>query len=450
MFQKVLIANRGEISLRILRALKELNIRSVAVHSAADAEAMHVRLADESVCIGPAPSKESYLNMTALIAAAEVTGADAIHPGVGFLSENAAFARMVEEHNITFIGPCPSHIERMGHKIHAKEAAKVMGLPLVPGSLGSVESVEEISAFAKQTGYPFLIKAAQGGGGKGMRVVHQGDDVKRALDLTKSEALANFGSDEVYVERYLTRPRHIELQVLADKHGNVTILGERDCSVQRRHQKIWEEGPAPHVPRTLIDALSEKAMKAMKEMGYVGAGTLEFLLEDGDFYFIEMNTRVQVEHPVTEMITGVDIIKEQIKASAGLPLSFRQEDVQIKGHAIECRVNAEHPETFLPGPGKVETYLPPGGRNVRVDSALYQGYTVPPYYDSLVSKLIAYGDTRQDCLATLARALDEYVIAGPTTLLPLHRRLVRNPEMQAGHYHIHWLEQWMNPQERAA
>ncbi|TGW15555.1 acetyl-CoA carboxylase biotin carboxylase subunit [Candidatus Hepatobacter penaei] len=450
MFQKVLIANRGEIALRILRALKEMNIRSVAVHSMADVDAMHVRLADESVCIGPALSRESYLNATSILAAAELTNADAIHPGVGFLSENADFARMVEDHGITFIGPSPAHMMMMGHKVKAKQAAHDMGLPLVPGSEGHVTSPSEASSCVKKLGYPFLMKAVHGGGGKGMRVVRQGDDVAKTLSLTRAEALANFGSDEVYLERYLETPRHIELQVLADQAGNVLILGERDCSVQRRHQKIWEEAPAPGIDRALVEALSEKAAAAMKRMGYVGAGTLEFLFEDGEFYFIEMNTRIQVEHPVTEMITGIDLIKEQIKVAYGDSLSLKQEDVVVKGHAVECRINAEDPETFLPAPGLIEAYLPPGGPHVRVDSGLYQGYKVPPYYDSLIAKLIVYGDTRAECLQRLKRALGEYVISGPSTLIPLHRRLVEDPVIHEGAYHIHWLEHWMERCAQAA
>jgi acetyl-CoA carboxylase biotin carboxylase subunit len=450
MFKKVLIANRGEIALRVLRALQEMNIRSVAVHSTADVDAMHVRLADESVCIGPPLSKDSYLNMSSILAAAELTNADAIHPGVGFLSENEDFARMVEDHGMTFIGPRPEHIATMGHKVHAKQAAKDMGLPLVPGSRGHVTSISDIKECVDKIGYPFLLKAVHGGGGRGMRVVNKGDDIDKLFQMTRAEALASFGSADVYLERYLSTPRHIELQVLADTNGRVLILGERDCSVQRRHQKIWEEAPAPGIDRALLEKLFKKASDAMRKMGYVGLGTLEFLYENGEFYFIEMNTRIQVEHPITEMITGIDLVKEQIKVAWGESLSLKQDDVRLNGHAIECRINAEDPETFLPAPCLVESYLAPGGPHVRVDSGLYQGYKIPPYYDSLVAKLIVHGETRSACLSHLRRALGEYVIAGPKTLIPLHKRLVDCPDVQNGAYHIHWLESWMQEVEKAA
>lgn len=450
MFRKVLIANRGEIALRILRALKEMNIHTVTVHSTADESAMHVQLADESVCIGPGPSKESYLNMTSILAAAEVTGADAIHPGVGFLSENAQFARMAEAHNLAFIGPSAEHIEVMGDKIRAKKAAADMGIPLVPGSNELSGDTADIKKVVDRIGYPLLIKAAHGGGGKGMRLVQRSDNFLKELEITRAEAMANFGSDSVYLERYLEKPKHIELQLLGDKHGNLVFLGERDCSIQRRHQKVWEEAPAPFLPRSLLDNLIKKIRPALQKMGYVGAGTLEFLYENNQFYFIEMNTRLQVEHPVTEMITGIDLVKEQIRIAAGEKLSFTQEDVTFKGHAIECRINAENPDTFLPTPGKIAAYLPPGGPHIRVDSALYQGYVIPPYYDSLVSKLVAYGETREQCLAHLKRALDEYVIAGPDTLIPLHKKLVTSQDVHEGQYHIHWLEEWLCQHEKAA
>jgi len=443
MFHKILIANRGEIALRILRACREMGIKVVAVHSAADSDAMHVRLADESVCIGPAPSRESYLNMQAILSAADVCGADAIHPGVGFLSENAAFAEMVEEHGMTFIGPTPEHIRLMGDKITAKETALELGIPVVPGSDGALDPQGDIDGLAERIGYPVLIKAASGGGGKGMKVARSSAEIDEALRLAKAEAKANFGDDQVYMEKYLACPRHIEVQVIADSHGNVVHLGERDCSLQRRHQKVWEEAPSPAVSPEARNKLGNVVAKAMKKLGYRGVGTVEFLYEEGEFYFIEMNTRLQVEHPITEMITGIDLVREQIRVAAGLPLSFRQEDVRFKGHAIECRINAEDAETFIPSPGKIQDYLTPGGYGVRVDSHMYQGYQIPPHYDSLIAKLVVHGDNREQCLQRARRALHEYVITGVNTLLPLHRDLAEAEEVMNGDYDIHWLEKWL-------
>jgi len=443
MFHKILIANRGEIALRILRACHEMGIKVVAIHSSADSEALHVRLADESVCIGPAPSRESYLNMQAIISAADVCGVDAIHPGVGFLSENAAFAEMVEEHGLTFIGPTPEHIRLMGDKITAKKTALELGIPVVPGSDGALDPDGKIDNLAERLGYPVLLKATSGGGGKGMKVATSSADLEEALRLARTEAKANFGNDEMYMEKYLARPRHIEVQVIADTHGNVVHLGERDCSLQRRHQKIWEEAPSPAVSPEVRARLGETVVKAIKTLGYRGVGTLEFLYEDGKFYFIEMNTRLQVEHPITEMITGIDLVREQIRVAAGLPLSFRQEDVLFKGHAIECRINAEDAETFIPSPGEIEEYHTPGGYGVRVDSPMYRGYKIPPYYDSLIAKLVIYGDNREECLQRVRRALHEYVISGVNTLLPLHRELAETNDVIKGEYDIHWLEKWL-------
>lgn len=440
MFEKVLIANRGEIAVRILRACRELGIKTVAVHSTADHDSMHVRLADESVCIGPAAAKDSYLNMAALLSAADVTGADAIHPGYGFLSENATFADMVEDHGITFIGPKGDHIRMMGDKITAKQTVKALGIPVVPGSDGGISSLEQASALCADMGYPVIIKAASGGGGKGMKVARNEDDLKEAFDMARREALVNFGSDAVYIEKYLEKPRHIEIQVMGDTHGNAIHLGERDCSLQRRHQKVWEEAPSPAISPEQRNELGEIARQAVAKMGYRGAGTFEFLYENGKFYFIEMNTRIQVEHPVTEMITGVDLLREQILVASGKPLSLAQKDVQIRGHAIECRINAEHPETFVPSPGKIAMYHAPGGYSVRSDSHIYSGYTIPPYYDSLVAKLIVHGNTREECLQRLRRALGEYVITGIHTLIPLHQRLAQEPDVISGDYDIHWLE----------
>ncbi|HZB61867.1 MAG TPA: acetyl-CoA carboxylase biotin carboxylase subunit [Microvirga sp.] len=443
MFDKILIANRGEIALRILRAAKELGIATVAVHSTADADAMHVRLADESVCIGPPAARDSYLNIPALIAACEITGADAIHPGYGFLSENARFAEVLEHHRITFIGPKAEHIRIMGDKIEAKRTAKRLGIPCVPGSEGGITEDGEARRVAASIGYPVIIKAAAGGGGRGMKVARTEDDLVHALQTAKTEAKAAFGDDAVYIEKYLEKPRHIEIQVLGDGKGNAIHLGERDCSLQRRHQKVWEEGPSPALNVEMRERIGGIVAKAMQELQYAGAGTIEFLYEDGEFYFIEMNTRIQVEHPVTEMITGIDLVNEQIRIAAGSPLSVKQSDVRIDGHAIECRVNAEHPSTFRPSPGTISYFHPPGGLGVRVDSAAYQGYRIPPHYDSLVGKLIVHGRTRNECLMRLRRALDEFVVDGIETTLPLFRTLVRNPDIQNGQYDIHWLENFL-------
>ncbi len=443
MFDKILIANRGEIALRILRAAKELGIATVAVHSTADADAMHVRLADESVCIGPPAARDSYLNIAALIAACEITGADAVHPGYGFLSENARFAEVLEHHRIAFIGPKAEHIRIMGDKIEAKRTAKRLGIPCVPGSEGGVTDEDEAKRVARSIGYPVIIKAAAGGGGRGMKVARTETDLVHALSTARTEAKAAFGDDAVYIEKYLEKPRHIEIQVLGDGHGNAIHLGERDCSLQRRHQKVWEEGPSPALNVEMRERIGRTVAKAMQELQYSGAGTVEFLYEDGEFYFIEMNTRIQVEHPVTEMITGIDLVNEQIRIAAGAPLSFSQEDVRIDGHAIECRVNAEHPTTFRPSPGTISYFHPPGGLGVRVDSAAYQGYRIPPHYDSLVGKLIVHGRTRNECLMRLRRALDEFVVDGIDTTLPLFRTLVRNPDIQNGQYDIHWLENFL-------
>jgi acetyl-CoA carboxylase biotin carboxylase subunit len=439
-FSKILIANRGEIALRVLRACRELGIKTVAVHSTADADSMHVRLADESVCIGPAPSRGSYLNMPAILSAADITGAKAIHPGVGFLSENATFATMVEEHGMTFIGPTPQHIRMMGDKITAKKTMIELGIPVVPGSDGALETDEETVAEAERIGYPVLIKATAGGGGKGMQVAYNRGGLLPAVKLAKSEAKNNFGNDQVYMERYLRCPRHIEVQVLADMHGNVVNLGERDCSLQRRHQKVWEEAPSPAITPQLRAKLGDIVNNAMAKMGYRGVGTLEFLFEDGEFFFMEMNTRIQVEHPITELVTGMDLIKEQIRVAAGEKLGYTQGDVKLNGYAIECRVNAEDPETFIPSPGKITDYHAPGGWGVRVDSHLYSGYTMPPHYDSMVAKLIAHGRTREECMNILSRAIHEYVIGGIKTTLPLHAKLVMDPDIRAGDYDIHWLE----------
>jgi acetyl-CoA carboxylase, biotin carboxylase subunit len=443
MFDKILIANRGEIALRILRAAKELGIATVAVHSTADADAMHVRLADESVCIGPPAARDSYLNIPALIAACEITGADAIHPGYGFLSENARFAEVLEHHRITFIGPKAEHIRIMGDKIEAKRTAKRLGIPCVPGSEGGISDEAEARKVAKDVGYPVIIKAAAGGGGRGMKVARNENDLVHALQTAKTEAKAAFGDDAVYIEKYLEKPRHIEIQVLGDGKGNAIHLGERDCSLQRRHQKVWEEGPSPALNVEMRERIGGVVARAMQDLQYAGAGTIEFLYEDGEFYFIEMNTRIQVEHPVTEMITGIDLVNEQIRVAAGHPLSVKQEDIKIEGHAIECRVNAEHPSTFRPSPGTISYFHPPGGLGVRVDSAAYQGYRIPPHYDSLVGKLIVHGRTRNECLMRLRRALDEFVVDGIDTTLPLFRTLVRNPEIQNGQYDIHWLENFL-------
>jgi acetyl-CoA carboxylase biotin carboxylase subunit len=443
MFDKVLIANRGEIALRIHRACREMGISTVAVHSTADADAMHVRLADESVCIGPPAPKDSYLSMPAILSAAIITNADAIHPGYGLLSENATFAAMVAEHGFTFIGPSAEHIRMMGDKIVAKETMIAAGVPCVPGSEGSLEDPETVRATAKRIGYPVLIKASGGGGGRGMKVAEDDSQVVEAYMNARAEAKAAFGNDQVYMEKYLSHPRHIEVQILGDAHGNVVHLGERDCSLQRRHQKLLEEAPSPALNPEARERIGKVAVNAIKKLGYLGAGTLEFLYQDGEFYFIEMNTRLQVEHPITEMISGVDIVREQLRIAAGSPLSFKQDDIKFSGHAIECRINAETSDTFTPAPGKVRDYHPPGGLGVRVDSALYAGYTVPPYYDSLISKLIVHGATRNECLMRLRRSLEEYVIAGVETTIPLHRRLVNAPDFVNGEYDIHWLERFV-------
>ena len=443
MFDKILIANRGEIALRVLRAAKELGIATVAVHSTADSDAMHVRLADESVCIGPPPARESYLNIPALIAACEITGADAVHPGYGFLSENARFAEVLGHHGIAFIGPKAEHIRIMGDKIEAKKTARRLGIPCVPGSDGGVSDDAEAARVAAGIGYPVLIKAAAGGGGRGMKVARTAEDLPDALATAKAEALAAFGDDAVYLEKYLEKPRHIEIQVLGDGQGGAIHLGERDCSLQRRHQKVWEEGPSPALNEEERARIGGTVAKAMQELRYTGAGTVEFLYEDGNFYFIEMNTRVQVEHPVTEMITGIDIVNEQIRVAAGSTLSVTQDEVKLSGHAIECRINAEHPTTFRPSPGLITYFHPPGGLGVRVDSAAYQGYRIPPHYDSLVGKLIVHGRNRNECLMRLRRALDEFVVDGVETTLPLFRTLVRNPDIQNGQYDIHWLENFL-------
>ena len=440
MFEKVLIANRGEIALRIHRACREMGIATVAAHSTADAEAMHVRLADESVCIGPAPATESYLNVPAIVSAANIAGADAIHPGYGFLAENAKFASIVEEHGFTFIGPSPDHIAMMGDKIAAKIRMKELGLPVVPGSDGPVTDETEARTVAESIGYPVIIKAAGGGGGKGIKTVQSGDELPEALYLARREALASFGTDTVYLERLLESPRHVEVQILADVHGDVVHLGERDCSLQRRRQKILEEAPSPALNDTERDRIGRLACTAVNALGYRNAGTLEFLYQDGQFYFIEMNTRLQVEHPVTEMISGVDLVREQIRIAAGAPLGFAQDAITFSGHAIECRINAEHPETFAPSPGQVTEYHPAGGLGVRVDSALYAGCVVPPDYDSLVAKLVTYGRTRNECLLRLRRALEEYVIGGIETNIPLHLRLIAEPDFINGRYDVHWLE----------
>ena len=444
MFDKILIANRGEIALRVLRACREQGIRTVAVHSTADAEAMHVRLADESVCIGPPASRDSYLNIPAILTAAHLCGADAIHPGYGFLSENAGFAEAVEAHGLTFIGPSPDHIRMMGDKITAKAAMAGLGVPLVPGSDGALPDLDTARSVAGRIGYPVLIKAAAGGGGRGMKVARTAADLEEAWRVARTEAKAAFGNDEVYLEKYLDRPRHIELQVLADTHGSVVHFGERDCSLQRRHQKLLEEAGSPALSPAQRDAIGETATAALKRLGYRNAGTLEFLYQDGQFAFIEMNTRLQVEHPVTEMVCNVDLVREQIRIAAGQPLGYTQEQVRFEGHAIECRINAEDPDTFMPTPGKVTVFHPPGGLGVRIDSALYAGYVVPPYYDSMVAKLIVHAPTRAQAIARMQRALDEFVVAGIKTVIPLHQRILADPEFRAGDYTIHWLEDFVS------
>jgi len=439
MFDKILIANRGEIALRVERACKELGVATVAVHSTADADAMHVRLADESVCIGAPPAKDSYLNIPAIVAACEITGADAVHPGYGFLAENARFAEILEEHAITFIGPSAEHVRLMGDKIQAKETARSLGIPVVPGS-GPVGDFEEARALANDIGYPVLVKAAAGGGGRGMKLALFENELEPALATARNEARAAFGDGTVYLEKYLAHPRHIEVQVLADGQGNAIHLGERDCSLQRRHQKLWEEAPSPALNASERVRIGETVAEAMRALSYRGVGTVEFLYEGGEFYFIEMNTRLQVEHTITEMITGLDLVIEQIRIAAGAPLSLRQEDVRFDGHAIECRIDAENPHTFRPSPGTITHFHPPGGLGVRVDSGAYAGYTIPPYYDSLIGKLIVHARTRNECLMRLKRALGEFVVDGIETTIPLFTSLISDPDIVDGNYDIHWLE----------
>ena len=443
MFGKILIANRGEIALRVLRACRELGIGTVAVHSTADEDAMHVRLADESVCIGPPAARDSYLNKAAILTAASITGADAIHPGYGFLSENADFAEMVEAQGLQFIGPAPAHIRMMGDKIQAKAAMMRLGVPLVPGSDGAVTDIETALELGRSIGYPMLVKAAAGGGGRGMKVALNAEELPDAIRIAKAEARAAFGNDEVYIERYLDKPRHIELQVLADSHGQVVHLGERDCSLQRRHQKLLEEAGSPALNAAQRDEIGETVTGALKQLGYRNAGTLEFLYQDGHFAFIEMNTRLQVEHPVSEMITGIDIVREQIRIAAGETLGYTQADVRFEGHAIECRINAEDPETFAPSPGLVTAYHAPGGPGVRVDSGIYAGYRVPPYYDSMIGKLIVHAPTRMDAIRRMQRALEEFAVIGVKTVAPLHQRILAEPSFQRGDYTIHWLEDFV-------
>ncbi len=443
MFDKILIANRGEIALRIQKACKELGIPTVAIHSTADEDAMHVRLADESVCIGPPAANLSYLNIPEIMAACEVTGANAVHPGYGFLSENARFAEILEDHDIAFIGPTAEHIRLMGDKITAKDTVKKLGIPVVPGSDGAVNSLNEAKKIAKEIGYPVLLKAAAGGGGRGMKVAETEKDLSVALSTAKAESKAAFGDDTMYMEKYLGKPRHIEVQVIGDGKGHAVHLGERDCSLQRRHQKVWEEAPSPALNEEEREKIGNIVAKAIGDLGYRGAGTIEFLYENGEFYFIEMNTRLQVEHPVTEMITGLDLVIEQIRVASGAPLSFTQEDISLRGHAIECRINAENARTFMPSPGKINYFHPPGGLGVRVDSGVYQGYSIPPYYDSLIGKLIVHGKTRNECMMRLRRALSEFVIDGIDTTIPLFVDLLNEPDIVNGAYDIHWLEKYL-------
>ena len=449
MFGKILIANRGDVALRVLRACRELNIPNVVVHSTADADSMPVRLADESVCIGPPASADSYLNVASIITAAGISGADAVHPGVGFLAENADFAEIVAAHGLTFIGPEPRHIRSMGDKVEAKITAAEAGLPLVPGSPGAVHTLDEARRVGADVGYPLLVKAASGGGGRGMKVAETADHLAEAFSSARSEAKAAFGDDTVYLERYLGQPRHIEVQVIADSHGNVVHLGERECSIQRRHQKLFEEAPSTVLTSEERASIGSIAAEATRRMGYLGVGTMEFLYENGEFFFIEMNTRLQVEHPITEAITGVDLVREQIRIAAGMELSFRQEDVTFTGHAIECRINAEHPETFMPTPGRISAFHAAGGPGIRVDSCLYSGYSVPPHYDSLIAKLIVYGDDRAHCLARLKRALAEFIVEPIPTTLELHERLVDAPAVIDGSYNIRWLEEHFLSDDKA-
>ncbi|MFE3837924.1 acetyl-CoA carboxylase biotin carboxylase subunit [Pseudogemmobacter sonorensis] len=443
MFEKILIANRGEIALRVIRACREMGIKSVAVHSTADADAMHVRLADESVCIGPAPSSESYLKISAVISACEISGAQAVHPGYGFLSENAGFVQALEDHGITFIGPSAEHIRLMGDKITAKETARALGIPCVPGSDGGVPDLETALEVGAEIGYPVIIKATAGGGGRGMKVAVDADAMEIAFRTARAEAKAAFGNDEVYIEKYLQKPRHIEIQVFGDGKGRAVHLGERDCSLQRRHQKVFEEAPGPVITPKMRAEIGKTCADAVAKINYIGAGTVEFLYEDGQFYFIEMNTRLQVEHPVTEFVYGIDLVREQIRVASGLPMSFRQEELELNGHAIEVRINAEKLPNFTPCPGRVKTFHAPGGLGVRMDSALYGGYSIPPYYDSLIGKLVVYGRDRPEALARLNRALSELVVDGIETTAPLFDALLNEPDIQHGEYNIHWLEKWL-------
>ena len=444
MFDKILIANRGEIALRVIRAAREMGIQTVAVHSTADTNAMHVRMADESVCIGPNPSSESYLNPAAIIAACEITGAQAVHPGYCFLSENAAFAQMLEDHDITFIGPKAEHIRIMGDKITAKDTAKQLGIPVVPGSDGGVNEVDEAKKVAGEIGYPVIIKATAGGGGRGMKVAHDEKGLEVAFRTARSEAKAAFGNPDVYIEKYLQKPRHIEIQVFGDGKGNAVYLGERDCSLQRRHQKVLEEAPGPSITPEERERIGNICADAMKKLGYIGAGTIEFLYEDGEFYFIEMNTRLQVEHPVTEAIYGIDLVREQIRVAADEPMELDQDKLDINGHAIEVRINAEKLPNFSPSPGKITQFHAPGGLGVRMDSAIYDGYVIPPYYDSLIGKLIVHGRDRNEALARLSRALSELIVDGVDTTMPLFQALLQEPDIQSGNYSIHWLERWLS------
>ncbi len=448
--EKLLIANRGEIALRIHRACHEMGIKTVAVHSTADTNAMHVRLADEAVCIGPPAAKDSYLNIPAIISAAEITGADAIHPGYGFLSENERFAEIIEAHDMIFVGPKPEHIRTMGDKVEAKRTAVALGLPVVPGSPGAVTFGEETKKLAKDIGYPVLIKAASGGGGRGMKVVPDEDSLESLMGQASSEAAAAFGDPTVYMEKYLGNPRHIEFQIFGDGKGNAIHLGERDCSLQRRHQKVLEEAPSPIISAEERARMGGICADAMAKMGYRGAGTIEFLWENGEFFFIEMNTRIQVEHPVTEMITGFDLVREQIRIAGGAGLSVKQEDLEFRGHSMECRINAEDPRSFLPSPGKVTSYHAAGGMHVRVDSGLYAGYSIPPYYDSMIGKLIVYGRSRESCMMRMRRALEEMVIGGVKTNIPLHQALLADPDVIHGDYTIKWLEEWLARQDEEA
>ena len=440
MFKKIVIANRGDVAIRVQRACREMGIKTVAVHSTADSSAMNVRLADESVCIGPPKSKDSYLNIPAILSAASISGADAIHPGVGFLSENPAFAQIVSDHGLTFIGPKPEHIKVMGDKIEAKKMALELGIPCVPGSDGAIRTTDEALLLAKDIGFPIIVKAAAGGGGKGMQIAFSETELSNAIKLAQSEAEASFGSGEVYIERYLANPRHIEIQIIGDKFGNVVHLGERDCSLQRRHQKILEETPSPALTKKVRNDIGALAATAMKKFGYESLGTIEFLYENGEFYFIEMNTRLQVEHPITEMVTGIDLVQKQIQISAGEPLGISQDEVSLKGHSIECRINAEDPENFIPSPGKIADYHPPGGFGIRIDSGIYSGYEIPPHYDSLIAKLIVHGQDREQCLSRLQRALDEFVIGNIKTTIALHQKLLSTKNFIDGEYDIHWLE----------